>query len=598
MTATDPNDAPASFTNFGTWVESAAPGVDIYSTTSKYRSIPGLKYPYDHLNGTSMAAPHVAGVAALIWSRFPQLTRDQVRIHLRKTADDLGQSGFDIYYGYGRVNAKKAVEQDLPEHDLLILDWKRTPYAKMGNITLNATILNYGADNESNVIVQLWLNGSLSTHKSIEFLASGNSTLVQLSCPVPASGVYNVTVCVVPRPDETDTADNTVWAYGGAESRKIKVPQHYQTIQDAVESASADDIIQVSPGTYNEAVHVHGMNNLSLMGENRETTVINGSGVGRGIWVVYAVSAYNFHISDFTLQNSGSPGSSPYFFAGIALYDGSDSCTVSNNIVSKNDEGIHIYRSYNNNITHNTIISNYYEGIELFAYSGGNLISDNLIESNQGAGVGLYDYVVSSGNTVRNNVIKGNLWGIDVYSDNNGISGNKITFNSEYGVSLWCTSAVVRGNHLKGNSQGILFEYGASSNRIYWSNFINNTLQVISNGLFNNWSGRWNVTGNHWSNYNGADMDSDGRGDTPYIIERNNVDYYPLMSPWLPGDVNNDGKVDGKDIARIAKAYGSYPGHPYWNPRADLNEDAIINDLDINIAAANFGKTWKTYWGE
>jgi hypothetical protein len=110
VTATDQNDAPASFvewgTNFGTWVELAAPGVDIYST------IPSGTYA--NMSGTSMACPHIVGVAALIWSRFPNMTRDHVRIHLRKTSDDLGQSGFDIYYGYGRVNAKKHLSMFFP----------------------------------------------------------------------------------------------------------------------------------------------------------------------------------------------------------------------------------------------------------------------------------------------------------------------------------------------------------------------------------------------------------------------------------------------------------------------------------------------------
>jgi len=56
-----------------------------------------------------MATPHVSGVAALIWSLYPEETRDDIRNKLRDTADDLGEVGFDPYYGYGRVNAKKAV---------------------------------------------------------------------------------------------------------------------------------------------------------------------------------------------------------------------------------------------------------------------------------------------------------------------------------------------------------------------------------------------------------------------------------------------------------------------------------------------------------
>jgi len=106
VTATDQSDNPASFTNFGSWVEVAAPGVSIYSTV--------WDDSYASWSGTSMATPHVAGVAALIWSQFPGMTRDQVRARLRDTADDLGNPGFDIYYGYGRINARKAVGTSPP----------------------------------------------------------------------------------------------------------------------------------------------------------------------------------------------------------------------------------------------------------------------------------------------------------------------------------------------------------------------------------------------------------------------------------------------------------------------------------------------------
>jgi thermitase len=113
VTATNETDKPAYFTSFGDWVEVAAPGVDTYSTMPTYPvtlNLYGCDLNYGYLSGTSMACPQVAGVAALIWSRFPNITRDQVRAQLRYTADDLGDPGFDEYYGYGRVNARKAVE--------------------------------------------------------------------------------------------------------------------------------------------------------------------------------------------------------------------------------------------------------------------------------------------------------------------------------------------------------------------------------------------------------------------------------------------------------------------------------------------------------
>ena len=100
VTATYSNDNPW-FAYDGNWIELAAPGVDIYSTT--------WRNGYGNMSGTSMACPHVSGLAALLWSEFPNATRDWIRYRLRETADDLGDHDFDNYYGYGRINARKAM---------------------------------------------------------------------------------------------------------------------------------------------------------------------------------------------------------------------------------------------------------------------------------------------------------------------------------------------------------------------------------------------------------------------------------------------------------------------------------------------------------
>lgn len=56
------------------------------------------------------------------------------------------------------------------------------------------------------------------------------------------------------------------------------------------------------------------------------------------------------------------------------------------------------------------------------------------------------------------------------------------------------------------------------------------------------------------------------------------------------GDVDGDGKVDGKDLAIVAAAFGSYPGNLRWNPSADLNGDLKIDGKDMGIVAQNFGQ--------
>jgi subtilisin family serine protease len=89
------------FSSYGPQVEICAPGSSVWSTVppSGYRQ----------LSGTSMASPHVAGVAALVKRRRPSWSGDTIRVHLWRTALDLGTSGRDWLYGYGQVRAYHAV---------------------------------------------------------------------------------------------------------------------------------------------------------------------------------------------------------------------------------------------------------------------------------------------------------------------------------------------------------------------------------------------------------------------------------------------------------------------------------------------------------
>lgn len=89
----------------------AAPGKDVVSTYSDevLPNFPCSDQLYCSGSGTSFAAPHVAGLAALVWSANPSLTIDQVRTIIETTADDLGAPGYDPQFGHGRVNACRAV---------------------------------------------------------------------------------------------------------------------------------------------------------------------------------------------------------------------------------------------------------------------------------------------------------------------------------------------------------------------------------------------------------------------------------------------------------------------------------------------------------
>jgi len=92
-----------SLSNYGSYVDLAAPGSAIYSTYWKAGAS-----TYQFMNGTSMAAPAVTAVAALLWSVNPALTADAVAGILTSTGRDLGDPGWDVYYGSGQVDAYAA----------------------------------------------------------------------------------------------------------------------------------------------------------------------------------------------------------------------------------------------------------------------------------------------------------------------------------------------------------------------------------------------------------------------------------------------------------------------------------------------------------
>ena len=103
VSATDSADNLASWTTTGNNVDLAAPGVSIYTT------VRGAAYGAATDSGTCASAAITAGVAALVISANPSLTGEQVQDIIKKETDDLGPSGWDSSFGWGRVNAYKSV---------------------------------------------------------------------------------------------------------------------------------------------------------------------------------------------------------------------------------------------------------------------------------------------------------------------------------------------------------------------------------------------------------------------------------------------------------------------------------------------------------
>jgi subtilisin family serine protease len=109
VAATDQADAHVGFSDTGPQVEVAAPGVDIYSTLWTPSS-----HTYGWKRGTSMSTASVSGLSSLVWTLCPELTNAQLRDVLKSTTKDLGATGWDPYFGYGRIRAQEAVQAANP----------------------------------------------------------------------------------------------------------------------------------------------------------------------------------------------------------------------------------------------------------------------------------------------------------------------------------------------------------------------------------------------------------------------------------------------------------------------------------------------------
>ena len=123
VAATDPADHYTSYSQYGAHCDVAAPGGEMTAyhdpngilstmpTSPVFLTVNyGYSTGYDQLQGTSQAAPYVSGLAALVWALAPTLSNDQVQSLIEQAAEDLGPTGWDPNYGYGRIDALAALK--------------------------------------------------------------------------------------------------------------------------------------------------------------------------------------------------------------------------------------------------------------------------------------------------------------------------------------------------------------------------------------------------------------------------------------------------------------------------------------------------------
>jgi len=308
-----------------------------------------------------------------------------------------------------------------------------------------------------------------------------------------------------------------------AEPNTIIVPDDYEKIQWAIGNATTGSTIFVRIGTYFEHLVVN--KPLTLVGESKKNTIVDGSGMG----TVIKVTANNVVISGFTVQNSGSPPGTLY--AGIWI--SGRACNLTGNHVTRNKIGVFV-NSYKSRIAEN-IVTNNGQGIALYDSSEVTVKANNVTANTVGISLALSSNNVIVGNSATKSRPGGHGITLSSNSFNNTIFRNDL-MNNYHGIWLssssnnWILENTIANNELLG------IELASSSgNIIYHNNFINNPKHVvIDSKSICIWDDDYPSGGNYWDDYGKLDVDGDGVGDTPYVVNANNQDKYPLIVPRGP----------------------------------------------------------------
>jgi len=222
---------------------------------------------------------------------------------------------------------------------------------------------------------------------------------------------------------------------------------------------------------------------------------------------------------------------------GVSI-DASFDNTISGNNITSNHKGIQLRDSSTNNISDN-ILTNNSNGILFFKSSDNSITNNNMTANTYGVNLEHDSY----NNEISENYMAKNLNAIYLrMSSDNSIHSNEITSNKNLGIGLSESSNYnsIHKNNIANNKKGLFlgkgYFYGPSVyNKIYQNNFIHNNEQVIiSTPGVNYLDNGYPSGGNYWSDYEGVDSNDDGIGDTPYVIDENNRDNYPIMVPYIP----------------------------------------------------------------
>ena len=221
---------------------------------------------------------------------------------------------------------------------------------------------------------------------------------------------------------------------------------------------------------------------------------------------------------------------------GVYVRNVSGNLISGNNITANTHSGVYILNASDNAILKNDITNNW-NGIDVAASSNntlsGNNVTGNIVGIRAGSALINSVLVKSTNNAVLGNTIVNNTNGVDVIGVLfTTISRNHIAENSQYGISLDAASNnTISANNIADNNLGVYYDGLCNNNTAYHNNFIGNTKHVeVSPSDVDAWDD--GVEGNYWSNYTGVDLNHDGLGDSPHVLDVNNTDNAPLMGPF------------------------------------------------------------------
>jgi nitrous oxidase accessory protein NosD len=298
-------------------------------------------------------------------------------------------------------------------------------------------------------------------------------------------------------------------------------------LMNAINDAANGDVISVKSGTYDtpQDQTVRITKSISLVGEDASSTVINlhpawaFQGGWNGVTPVYGfndaleIKASDVEISGLTFSSEG--GSIRATGSGILIRNSKIETYLSASgryqNISQNTitGGIGCWGSFNS-IAGNRIVGS---GVDVPGFA--NMIYDNVVADGEGITLIGYNepYAANEENIFLNNTVK----------------------DCSFGLRVWLGGW---------QPDGIVYHNYSSQNIVYHNNFIGNDRQVSFYQYNRSWIIEYSgfldngKEGNYWSDYAGNDENGDGIGDSPYVINANNRDRYPLIYPWGAPDVS------------------------------------------------------------